>query len=266
MSSKRTTYTAARDTLLERITEYLKRDERFVAAWMAGSFGRGEQRWHSDLDLHVVVADAYSEALCAMPWPHGARTTDERIALFKQFGTPGLIYEVHGNNLLGGTFTHVVYQETAQNVDWMLIPQAKAYQEHPSLVLFDNIGIPEPPPVPPESEAERVERASDNVGFFWMIATGCVNDLFYGDIAHFHTLLLWMEENIREVRAALRGELAPYVGHSDLPVCATQQEQVAILRRLCDEMEELMPQVAAMGGYLPSSPRALVEKRLSLLE
>lgn len=266
MSSKRTTYTQARETLLERITEELKRDERFVAAWLAGSFGRGEQRWHSDLDLHVVVADAYSESLCAMPWPHGARTTDERLALFKQFGTPGIIFEAHGNNLLGGTFTHVVYQESAQNVDWMLIPQAKAYQEHPSLVLFDKVGIPEPPPAQPESQEELVVHASDNIGSFWMIADESVKDLLDGNLVNFHMLLLWIEENIREVRAALGGERAPYVGHSDLPVCATQQEQVAILRRLCDEMEELMPQVAAMGGYLPSSPRTLVEKRLALLE
>lgn len=79
-------------------------------------------------------------------------------------------------------------------------------------------------------------------------------------------LLLWLEENIREVKAALRGEAAPYVGRSDLSVCATLEEQVATLCRLCDEMEALMPQVAAMGGYLPSSSRQMIEMRLALLK
>src|SRR5437660_583467 len=65
MSEARTTYAQAREALLAHITDTLKRDQRFVAAWLAGSYGRGEQQWSSDLDLHVVVANDYSERLCA---------------------------------------------------------------------------------------------------------------------------------------------------------------------------------------------------------
>jgi len=265
MSPQREAYLRARETLLERITTTLKKDERFVAVWLAGSFGLGEQTWSSDLDIHVVVANAYSEQLCATPWPFGARTTKERLTLFKQFGTPAIIYDAHSNNQLDGTFTHVVYQESAQNIDWMLIPQEKAFQEHPSLLLFDKIGIPEPPTPEPESLEQRVERASMNVGFFWMIACSNVKNLLESDLIEFHMLLLWLEENIREVQAALRGERASYVSHSHSRIYTIQQDQVAALRQLCDEMEALMPQVIELGGYVPSSPRSMVEMRLALL-
>jgi hypothetical protein len=127
MSSNREQYTAARDTLLTEVAGFLKEDPRFLAAWLAGSFGRGEQTWLSDLDIHVVVAEEYCEKLCATPWSSGGRTTPERLALFQQFGTPSIVFEAHSNNQIGGTFTHVVYRESAQNVDWMLIPQYKAH-------------------------------------------------------------------------------------------------------------------------------------------
>ncbi|MGH2479962.1 MAG: nucleotidyltransferase domain-containing protein, partial [Ktedonobacteraceae bacterium] len=136
MSSKRITFVQERERLLVEITESLRKDERFVAAWLAGSYGRGEQTWQSDLDIHVVVVEEHSGVLCATPWPSGARTTPERLALFSQFGTPAIIFDAHSNNLMGGTFTYVAYQEAGHNVDWMLIPQAKAYQEHPCRLLF----------------------------------------------------------------------------------------------------------------------------------
>lgn len=48
MSSNQEQYTAARDELLAKIIAFLKDDPRFLAAWLAGSFGRGEQTWLSD--------------------------------------------------------------------------------------------------------------------------------------------------------------------------------------------------------------------------
>ena len=134
MPEARRRYVQAREVLLTYITETLERDERIVAAWLAGSYGRGEQKWSSDLDLHVVVAHDYSELLCAQPWSVGARTTPERLALFKQFGEPAIIYDAHANNLIGGTFTYVLYQESAINVDWMLIPQ---FDEKSPLMICD---------------------------------------------------------------------------------------------------------------------------------
>jgi hypothetical protein len=265
MSSKRTAFVHARERLLSEITESLLNDERFVAAWLAGSYGRGESSWQSDLDIHVVVADAYSERLCATPWPSGARTTPERLALFSQFGTPAIIYDAHGNNFLGGTFTYIAYQESGHNVDWMLIPQAKAHQEHPCHLLFDKVGLPDPPTPEPESFEECMQRASMQIGFFWMIAASNVQNLLKNHLTQFHTLLIWLEGSIREVQAALKGEHAQFSKASRVHLYMTQGEQVAALRRLCDDMENLMPMVVKMGGYLPPNPRTIVEKRLELL-
>jgi hypothetical protein len=265
MSKKKATFVQARERLLATITESLRNDERFIAAWLAGSFGRGQQTWISDLDLHVVVAEAYSESLCATPWRSGARTTPERLALFQQFGTPVILFEAHSNNLLGGTFTYVLYQESAHNVDWMLIPQAIAHREPQTLLLFDKVGLPEPPLEEPESQEELIERASANVGFFWMIATASILDLLNSDLSEFHRNLLWLDNDTHEVRSALQGKRAPYISHTHSSIYATSQERVAALRHRCNEMEDLMPAVVKMGGYVPANPRSMVEKRLELL-
>src|SRR5215469_16712305 len=116
-------YTTTRNALLTQVTRVLQEDERFVAAWLAGSFGRGTQDQFSDLDLHVIVANTSSETLCARSQRERMPTTDERLALFKQFGTPSVIYDAHQNAPAGGTFTYVLYVESAINIDWMLIPQ-----------------------------------------------------------------------------------------------------------------------------------------------
>jgi hypothetical protein len=73
-----------------------------------------------------------------------------------------------------------VYQESAQSVDWMLIPQAKAYHEHASLLLFDKVGLPEPSAPEPESLEQCIEPASTQVDFFWIIACGSARALAAG--------------------------------------------------------------------------------------
>jgi hypothetical protein len=265
MSEARNKYIQAREELLLHITETLNHDERFVAAWLAGSYGRDEQKWSSDLDLHVVVANDYSEVLCAQPWPSGAKTTPERLGLFKQFGESAFVYDAHANNMMGGTFTYVLYRESAINVDWMLIPQSIAHLEHPSLMLFNHTQLPEPPPDEPLTLEQRIEHASLYVGFFWMIAASNVQNLLTGDLVQFHTLLRWLEDSIREVRAALKGERAVFTKTSHINLYCTQEEQVATLRALCDAMDALAPDIVKLGGFVPTSPRSVIEMRLQLL-
>ena len=265
MSQARNRYVQAREALLLHITETLKHDERFVAAWLAGSYGRGEQKWSSDLDLHVVVANNYSELLCAQPWSTDAKTAPERLALFKQFGEPAIVYDAHANNLIGGTFTYVLYRESSINVDWMLIPQSIAHLEHPSLMLFNHVQLPEPSQDEHLTLEQRIEHVSLYVGFFWMIAASNVQNLLTGDLVQFHTLLRWLEDSIREVRAALKGERAVFSKTSRINLCCTQEEQVATLRALCDAMEALAPDIVKLGGFVPTSPRSVIEMRLQLL-
>jgi len=191
----------------------------------------------SDLDIHVVVAEEYSEILCATPWPWGGRTTPERLALFQQFGMPTIVYDAHSNDQIGGTFTHVVYRESAQNIDWMLIPQHKAHQEHPSLVLFDKVGIQEALEQEALTREQAVEVASDAVSFFWMIAAGNAKDL-EGDLIHFHILLSWMRDSISKVKYALVRKEPPY--KRDWPeICNTLAKRFAALRHV--ESHKVVP-------------------------
>ena len=57
-------YASNRNKLLEDITQVLKEDHRFVAAWLTGSFGRGDADKVSDLDLTVVVENSFAK-ICA---------------------------------------------------------------------------------------------------------------------------------------------------------------------------------------------------------
>src|SRR5689334_11398000 len=106
-------YQLSRLTLLGDIIASLSHDERFVAAWLAGSFGRDEADARSDLDLNVVVSAQDAEVLCTRPWQVGAGTTAERLELISGFGKPAIIHENHNNAPNGGTFTFVVYSESA---------------------------------------------------------------------------------------------------------------------------------------------------------
>jgi len=265
MVSKRAAFAQKREQMLTTLTEMLRNDERFVAAWLAGSYGRGEQTVGSDLDLHVVVADAYSEVLCAKPWEAGAKTTPERLALFSQIEAPSFAGDVHQNNQLGGTFTYVAYLESALNVDWMLTPQHAAHQLPDTRMLFDKVGLTAAPPAEPETLEERAERASSQVGWFWLDACENARNLLAGNLCEFHEMYTWMVNHVREVRAALRGEQVRWISNTHSRVYATREEQVAALRALCDEMEMLMPEVVRLGGYVPKNPRVVVEKRLALL-
>lgn len=65
--SQRTTrtlsdYARERSTLLDRIVQLLEADHRVAAAWLSGSFGRGEADDWSDLDLHVAIKEEHFTA------------------------------------------------------------------------------------------------------------------------------------------------------------------------------------------------------------
>ena len=267
MSTCIASYVAARTDLLAHITSTLQNDQRFVAAWLTGSFGRGEQDDISDLDIRVIVADDYSEALCAQPWPHGARTTDERLALFALFGTPSVIYDAHGNAPEGGTFTYVLY-ENGLNVDWMLVPQAKARRATDTVLLFDKVGILFEPTPEPESLEQRITTASDTTAFFWMIAASSLKDLYPSryDAVNFHMLLDWLHNALHDVQRAVDGTPWKYHSGAYAKLAPTRRELIAAHRTLCNRMLALMPEVERIGGKIPTSPMQPVEFRLKMLE
>lgn len=119
-------YREQRDYFLTTITETLSKDERFVAGWLTGSFTRNEADSLSDIDISLVVSDKYSASFCTRLEQVSARTSPECYDLFSQFGKPALIHENNNNAPEGGTFTFVLYADSAVMVDWVLRPQDKA--------------------------------------------------------------------------------------------------------------------------------------------
>ena len=101
-------YRTNRNELLQHILAVLRTDERFVAAWLTGSLGRNEADDLSDLDLSVVVADAYTHRLCSCnPVVVTRNTSPERLALYKQFGQPLVLREDRSWLGEGSCFNHV---------------------------------------------------------------------------------------------------------------------------------------------------------------
>ncbi|WP_135229975.1 nucleotidyltransferase domain-containing protein, partial [Deinococcus fonticola] len=47
----------ARDEFLQRLTEKVQPDPRFLAMWLEGSLGRGKANRYSDVDVHVLLKE-----------------------------------------------------------------------------------------------------------------------------------------------------------------------------------------------------------------
>ena len=110
-------YRDRREHLLAEITTKLTADEHFIAGWLTGSYSRSENDKVSDLDLTLVVSDNFSKSLCTRQEQVSHKTTEERLVLFSQFGTPALIHENNNNAPEDGTFTFVLYADSAIMVD-----------------------------------------------------------------------------------------------------------------------------------------------------
>ncbi len=266
MNARQRDYAARREMLLRRIVESLRGDERFVAAWLGGSLGRGDADAVSDIDLSAVVSYAHSQALCARDAAAGAQPSTERLELFREFGQPIIVHENNNNAPDGGTFTFVLYYPPALMVDWTLIPHSSARRPTHSLLLFDQAAIPAAPASEPESPEQRARMASDAMAFFWMMAAVTAKYVVRGDDVF---VTCWLEELLRllrEVKRLVAGE-APLHRHGSLGVLeCTRPGQTRTLLQLCDEMSELLPRVAALGYTVVPSPKAAIEALLSLRE
>lgn len=257
-------YAASRETLLAEIVQTLSADERFVAAWLTGSFGRNEADAISDLDLSVVVSDVYSQTLCARPEQVAAQTTPERLALFSHFGQPIILHENNNNAPDGGTFTFVMYETSAVMVDWILVPYAKTQRPVQSRLLFDKVNIPLSPAAGPESLAQRATLASERIAFFWMMAAITAKySIRRDDVFVTH----WLEELHRmteEVECLVAGQAWRYRRGSHSRLELTRAGQRKALYRLCNRMLSLMPEVVQLGGQVCESPMPVIETLLNL--
>lgn len=256
-------YAAARQALLDRIVAAGQADERFVAAWLRGSLGRGQGDAFSDLDLTLVVADGQRDALCNRPWMVGAGTTARRLAVFQQFGTPAIIHENHHNAPPRGTFTFVLYAELGLMVDWVFVPLSDARSPAEAAMLFARQAIPPPRPAPPDTLPRRVDLASERVSFFWMLAAHAAKLRARGDVVNFHVLLDRLLATGAEVRALLAGEvLARHSGPAALLL--TPEAQAEALRAVCQPVDALGPELLRLGGHVPPAAYAAIEQLLQL--
>ena len=252
-------YIGHRETLLQAIVEKLSPDERFVAAWLTGSFGRGKQDPLSDIDLTLVVADEYCQTLCTRPKMVNAQTTQERYALFGLFGRPALIHENHLHAPEGGTFSFVAYAQTAVMVDWVLRPLTGAQRSGETHLLFDKVGIPVQPPVEPVSQEQRAEEASEIMAFFWMMTAVTIKYVYRGDGVFVNTWLDELTKLIYEVERRVAGQVWAYHRGSYGTLKMTPDEQIGAIHQLCKQMENLMPEVAKLGGYVHDDPMVTIE-------
>ena len=249
----REAYAAARDDLLRRAARTLEADPRFAAAWLTGSFGRGEEDTFSDIDLVIAVYDQNSAELCGREPLVSAGSSPARLALFRKIGEPANIHENHHNAPPTGSFSAVLYREPSVIVDWTLIPLSSAERTVQSRLLFDKVGVPEQALKPDAllQAEERMEKIAERAAFFWMMAAVTAKYILRGRSRTVQGLLHQVAQVVGDLERLheIRGESIP-----DL-LYVTQGEQAERLLALCDRVQFL---------GVPGSARAQVEEILRL--
>lgn len=266
MNTNLETYRNQRDSLLIQIAETLSKDERFVAAWLAGSLSRNDADSLSDIDLRLIVADKYSASLCTRLEQVSAYTSPERYALFSQFGKPALIHENNNNAPEGGTFTFVLFAESAVMIDWILVPQSKAVRPLQSRLLFEKLAIPMEAVPKPEDLEQSKKSVAEMWAFFWMMTAITIKYATRDDrvfvtewTEHLHTLLY-------EIERRLNGEPWKYPRGSRSKFQTTREKQLESLRELCHKMQGLESRVTEFTGSKPATPSEEIEMFLTFAQ
>jgi len=247
-----TQHSAERDRMLAAAIEVLTADDRFVAAWLSGSFGRDEQDGLSDVDITVVVADEFAERVCHRPHQVGAGTTPERRAVLQSIGEPAIVMENHYNAPDGGAFTACVYA-SGVTVDWTFVPAVNAARSADTRLLFDTVEIPAAPLPATMTDAERAQRLSEQTAFFWMMIVPTSKARLRGDGVAFHEMLEMLYGVTADVERLLRHEPWRYRRQSRAPFSTTVAEQQEAVRAICERMDALAPSIVAAGALVPES-------------
>ncbi len=261
-------YAARRDMWLERTTAFLRADDRFTAAWLAGSFGRGAHDAVSDLDLHVVLAND-ADALLRKPVQIWADTTPERRAVFERFGAPVVVHENHWNAICNGTFTLLVYADGVM-VDWQFIAASQAIRPHFTQLLFAKRAIPHASAPLPEDAATRHVDLVEQTGYFWLMAATACRYIVRHDAPAVVAQLRMIHGVLDGLERLLRHEPEIW-GHHILPpfeLPATDANAWApLLRGYCQHMLALYPRIEAEVGHpLQPAPMAQIDALLTLAD
>lgn len=258
-------YREQREVFLAGVVESLVKDSRFVAAWLTGSISRNEADSLSDIDLSLVVSDLNSPGLCTRLEQVSAETSSERYALFSQFGTPALIHENNNNAPNGGTFTFVMYSDSAIMTDWILIPQSTAQRPYSSRLLFDTVGIPVLSAPSAESLEQRRKSVAEQWAFFWMMAAVTIKYIVRNDGVFAAQWMEHLHAMVREIERQLNGEPRMYVRGSLTQLQTTRESQLESIRQLCQKMSKLKQRLATFTGSDPLMPLDEIETLLSFV-
>src|SRR5688572_1035382 len=266
MKTSLETYRQSREVFLTSIITELSGDERCVAAWLTGSYARNDADEVSDLDIRVVIAEPYIEILCARLEQVSHTTTPERLVLFSKFGKPALIHENNNNAPEGGTFTFVMYSNSAVMMDWTLIPLDKAKRPYQSQLLFDKAGI-FISSLPELEELEQSRRfVAEQWAFFWMMTAITIKYIIRGDLVFVQNWLEELHKLIREIDRRMEGIswLQAYVRGSVSPFQPTREKQIASLRELVLKMQKLHPAIQEFTRSELAAPMVEIEFLFSL--
>ncbi len=243
------------ETLLQQAQTMLLADQRIVAAWLFGSVGRRTSDAFSDLDVWVVVKDDYIETISA-----------ERQSYAAQLDRPVLLLESPGNAPAGGAYLMALYpgQAGVHQVDWYWQRQSDASLPRHAVLLFDREGIPrdtrqeqlDPAGTPaPLTRQERAKQATQLSAFFWAMSNIAVRSILrhqaWTAVSHLEGLQVLVNgmkrlvglSTVQEGQEEWRTTLLP-------PVHRT--EQMAMLREIAHEMEQLTGAIELIGGQVPS--------------
>ena len=266
MEDRLETYRQSREDLLARIVEELSNDERCVAAWLMGSYGRNDADEVSDLDLTVVVAQPYSGALCTRQAQVSPTTTEERLQLFRKFGEPALIHENNNNAPIDGTFTFVLYSGSALMIDWVLRPHMNVERPFQSVLLFDKGNIPVSAPPVPEDLEESKKTVAEVWAFFWMMTAVTIRYIVREDLTFVQEWLEHLHGIVRDIERRIERVpwLAAYVRGSISGFQPTREKQIKSLKHLCERMQELKPRVADFTEAELLMPLTEIEELFSL--
>jgi predicted nucleotidyltransferase len=247
-----------RQYLLESITALLEADERVVAAWLGGSLGRKAADDLSDLDLWVVVADQYCQAICMDRQNYVSAVQTET-------AKPILKLESPFNAPPEGAYLLVFYTGATgpQHVDWYWQPQSKAYLPKQTQLLFDKVGLPTidsaSPFANPEqlSLAECIEQVTARNNFFWAMLNITAKKIARQEVVNAVNMLSMLEVSLAEVRWYIAGKrIRPSyedtkIDSSLLPLEPTAQ--ILYLQKLAEEMKALTPSLLELGATSLSS-------------
>jgi len=260
-------YGQSREVLLTSIITELSADERCVAAWLTGSYSRGNPDQVSDMDITVAIAEPQSVVLCARQEQVSHKTTPERLALFRKFGEVALIHENNNNAPEHGTFTFVLYAGSAIMVDWVLIPQTHAARPSLSLLLFDKVNIPVASAVPEDADKNK-KAVAEQYAFFWMMTAVTIKYIIRGDLVFVQTWLEVLHTLLREIERRMEGIpwLQAYVRGSVSQFQPTRGQQLAALKELVRKMQALHPTIQKFTDSALAVPVTEIEFLLSLAD